>query len=122
MNTLSQMFQEIIERHQEYVKLDGTPYTEIEYHTCQQCHVHIDHPGLCETCETENGLGYQILRKTGRLANGAERDGGEIYHAVRFDKYKAVCGTQPGRRSVGWSNYHGEKVTCQACIKRLTQN
>lgn len=116
MNTLSQMFQEIAERHPEYTKLDGTPYL------CPQCHDCVDAPGLCEVCQREHELGYQVLRKTGRLANGAERDGGVIYHAVLFDNYKAVCGTQPGRRSVGWSSYHGEKVTCQACIKRLTQN
>jgi len=59
---------------------------------------------------------YEILRKTGRLANGFEGGRGSLYHAVISST--ALCGTEPGRLS-SWSVYEGEKVTCGKCLKRL---
>lgn len=59
---------------------------------------------------------YEILRKTGRCANGNEMDGGVLYHAVIDGK--ALCGTTPSRLS-SWGLWSGEKVTCPKCIKKL---
>lgn len=58
-------------------------------------------------------------RLAGRCANGAEADGGRIYHAVVRGSWSALCGAKPGRRSAGWSSYPGETVTCSRCAKRL---
>ncbi len=59
---------------------------------------------------------FEILRLTGRCSNGAERDGGRLYHAVKG--IRALCGKQPGRRS-DWGVYPGKAVTCPRCIARL---
>jgi len=60
---------------------------------------------------------------TGRCINGAERDGGKLWHAVNEDDYPswktALCGAKPGERGNGWSSYPGEKITCPRCNKRL---
>lgn len=57
---------------------------------------------------------YEPRRLTGRCSNGAERDGGVVYHAVAG--WKAACGAEPGRRSAGWSQHGGEAVTCPKCL------
>jgi hypothetical protein len=54
----------------------------------------------------------EILRLAGRCANGGERDGGALYHAVRG--YCALCGAKPGKRSAGWSMYPGERENVEA--------
>lgn len=62
------------------------------------------------------------LRKTGRCASGAERDGGTIYHGVMKGGHpwaKALCGAVPGRRGNGWGTYPGDKVTCPKCLKKI---
>lgn len=61
---------------------------------------------------------YLVLRKTGRCANGNERDGGRAYHAVRNGR--ALCGTEPGRLS-GWSDSAGENVTCARCLHKIVR-
>lgn len=58
-------------------------------------------------------------RLAGRCANGAERDGGRIWHGVSGSSWVAVCGVQPGRRSAGWSSRVGEAITCPRCRKTL---
>lgn len=60
-------------------------------------------------------------RKIGRCANGAERDGGHVYHAVLKSGWTAVCGAEPGRKSAGWSHEAQplEMVSCQRCLKKL---
>jgi len=69
--------------------------------------------------------GYQIRRKTGMCRNGAERDGGVLFHAVAEDEHtfgKALCGTKPGSRGNGWQVVEeGEPyvVTCKRCLARL---
>lgn len=61
----------------------------------------------------------------GRCANGAEADGGLLWHAVDTEnKWKALCGAEPGRRSAGWAPWdpedaEGKAVTCPRCLKRM---
>lgn len=58
----------------------------------------------------------------GRCANGYERDGGSVVHAVTNDGLqRALCGREPGRRSVGWSDRPMEQVTCARCLNKLTK-
>lgn len=100
---------------------DG-PIKEIpETHYCPDCRlVVVEQDGqICQECQTDRERGYRITRLTGRCANGAERDGGTRYHAIPLGKYKALCGAEPGRRSVGWSVYRGNKVTCPRCLRIL---
>jgi hypothetical protein len=85
----------------------------------QEC---LEKGSLCNVCKKEKELGYQILSMLGRLRNEFQRDSGTRFHAVRFDSYKAICGAEPGRRSVGWSLYHGEEVTCPRCLKKLKKH
>jgi hypothetical protein len=58
-------------------------------------------------------------RLAGRCANGAERDGGTLFHAVPAGKWDALCGAHPGRRSAGWSQYAGDGVSCPKCLRKL---
>ena len=60
----------------------------------------------------------QALRMTGSRANGAEADGGRLYHAVPAKSQRALCGATPGRRS-DWSTAPGERVTCTRCVARI---
>lgn len=77
----------------------------------------------------------------GRLANGQEADHGRVVHAVTMRQMQrpacpfnewgrrrandtvarevALCGAQPGRRSVGWSDGDEGTVTCPRCAARL---
>lgn len=59
--------------------------------------------------------------KIGRCANGAERDGGYVRHAILKNGCTAVCGAQPGRSSAGWSHEAEtlDKVSCPKCLKKL---
>ena len=98
-------------------------------HRCKRCHeafVELNEDGLCQDCAATLARGYEISRMAGRLANGAEADGGYLYHArlLEADGYpafKAVCGAQPGRRSIGWGAYKpsSRRVTCKRCLARL---
>jgi hypothetical protein len=63
-------------------------------------------------------------RLTGRCSNGAERDGGRLYHAVPDAGYpnfaRALCGAKPGRLSSGWDDdSEGAEVTCKRCVRKL---
>lgn len=65
---------------------------------------------------------HAAMKLVGRLANANERGQGVRYHALpsgtqEFSHEIALCGAEPGRRSVGWAA--GEQVTCSACLKRL---
>jgi hypothetical protein len=73
----------------------------------------------CAQCAEDDRRGYAVLMLAGRCANGAERDHGSLWHAVRDGE--AVCGATPGRRSVGWSTYTklGKAATCPRCVKKL---
>lgn len=53
-----------------------------------------------------------IRHLVGRCANGAERDKGRLWHAVRYDHLAtldlngvALCGARPGPRSNGWGPF-----------------
>lgn len=61
--------------------------------------------------------------KIGRCANGAERDGGYVRHAILKNECTAVCGVTPGRSSAGWSHEAEplDKVTCPQCLKKLAE-
>ena len=97
---------------------------------CARCGEHVDidslnDEALCEVCAATVARGYGINRLTGRLRNGAERDGGTLWHAILLSDdgkagHKAVCGATPGPRSVGWGMYpRREGVTCTRCIAKL---
>lgn len=64
--------------------------------------------------------------KMGRLANGFEKDHGVVRHAINKKKYfwgthsPALCGTRPGKRSVGFVNDDDiTEITCPKCLKKL---
>lgn len=63
---------------------------------------------------------YTPMRKTGRCANGAERDRGTQWHAVQYGFLAALCGTTPGRRS-DWSLHTGGAVTCPRCLRKIVR-
>lgn len=61
---------------------------------------------------------HDVRYLLGRCANGAERDGGRVRHAVR--DHRALCEAAPGRRSAGWSPHQADDcVTCRQCLKKL---
>jgi len=66
-----------------------------------------------------------FLRMTGRCANGFERDGGKLVHAIRSAGFPgwgaALCGAAPGRKGNGWSEHAKEAATCPRCLKKLAQ-
>lgn len=58
----------------------------------------------------------------GRLSNGAERDKGRVVHGVDdsmpdYGQGKALCGAEPGRRSVGWHLRSDLSITCPRCLR-----
>ncbi len=57
-----------------------------------------------------------IARLAGRCANGAERDGGKLFHILTtFSEFgTALCGATPGKTSGGWCESPGE-ATCIRC-------
>jgi hypothetical protein len=62
------------------------------------------------------------LRMIGRCANGSERDGGRLVHAVEHSSWSALCGAAPGRSSAGWSSIeYKEAVTCLRCRVKLAE-
>lgn len=72
----------------------------------------------CPRCQREIEQGYGSFQLLGRLRNGAARDHGILTHAVKNGEWRAVCGAQPGRRSVGWVRSYGdETITCPRCVK-----
>jgi hypothetical protein len=65
-------------------------------------------------------------KKAGRCANGAELDQGSVIHGVagKPNNYgdvfgKALCGTQPGRRSVGWTTMSEKSISCPKCLNKI---
>lgn len=66
--------------------------------------------------------------KVGRLTCGAQKGHGVVRHALEKDSYcwgtknKALCGTQPGRRSVGFVADEGiTEITCDRCARKVEQ-
>ena len=69
---------------------------------------------------------YKGRVKLGRLSNGFESDHGYVVHACssNISSYcggKALCGTEPGKKSVGWSPADYPEITCPKCIKKLNK-
>lgn len=61
--------------------------------------------------------------KIGRCANGAERDGGYVRHAIEDGSWVALCKAKPGRGSAGWSHEAepADRVNCPRCLKLLSR-
>lgn len=68
----------------------------------------------------------------GRCANGLERGQGTNLHAIPATQVrqhggfveatgKALCGAEPGRRSVGWTACESRPVTCPRCRRALAR-
>lgn len=61
--------------------------------------------------------------KGGRCWNGAHRDAGILVHIIEGEETngywggKALCGTEPGKRSYGWAKT-SRQPTCAKCIKK----
>ena len=94
---------------------------------CADCRSEVQSDGdLCKSCELAHKRGYKVGYKGGRCWNGAHRDAGRVNHALpvvagdtSFDT--AVCGTKPGARSYGWVlTNNSEAVTCERCLKKMT--
>lgn len=87
---------------------------------CADCHENevMNSGDACWRCISHAAQGWEPMEMLGRLANGAELDHGRRVHAVATGKRKAMCGAEPGRRSVGWSRSSGEEVTCPRCAKK----
>jgi hypothetical protein len=98
-----------------------TLYTVTPFPMCKKCrNFDVANDGdICEQCTREQAQGYEVMAMLGRLADGFQSDHGTRYHAVKFGSQRAMCGAQPGKRSVGWSEYHGKDVTCPRCIKKV---
>ena len=62
-------------------------------------------------------------RLAGTCRNGAERDRGQVYHAVEQATVhgRALCGALPGRRSGGWVAGESATVTCARCRHRMAK-
>ena len=68
----------------------------------------------------------------GRCTNGLERGQGTKLHALPAAQVrrhggfveatgKALCGAQPGRRSVGWTANESQPVTCPRCLRAVAR-
>lgn len=57
----------------------------------------------------------------GRCANGSERDGGTVVHAVPERRSTALCGAKPGRRSAGWGEPLPTGITCVRCYRKTNR-
>lgn len=62
-----------------------------------------------------------ISTKTGRRVTGSESDHGNVTHARVNGSYRALCGTEPGRRS-DWSSYSTELDYREACTQAWAHN
>lgn len=118
MTSFTQIFQEIAERHTEHAPMVWVETRPL----CARCrYTEVDNHGdNCPLCVSELERGYEALTMTGRCANGAQRDSGTLYHAVKIGDFTAMCGAKHGKRS-RWSEYHGKNVTCPRCLKKLTK-
>lgn len=108
----------------------STPTEVFSLHWCVNCREHqVPAQGdMCGQCLIDRERGYRVRSMAGRCRNGAERDHGTRFHALPVTKevngdklgYKALCGAQPGRRSVGWSTWGADQPpTCPGCLRKL---
>ncbi len=74
-------------------------------------------------------LDVVAAKLAGRCTNGLERGQGRNLHAVSAAEVrrssgfagKAMCGAQPGRRSVGWTVCESQPVTCTRCQRAVAR-
>jgi hypothetical protein len=119
MTTFEEIINRVIERNPQPAPA-GVDDKPAEF-LCQCYSAKVTAQGdLCPRCTKEKTQGYEMMALTGRCRSGGDW-GGTLYHAVRFGEYAAVCGAKPGRRSVGWSGYRGDDVTCPKCVKKLAR-
>lgn len=66
----------------------------------------------------------------GRCADGLERGQGVKMHALLASQVrgnfnealgKALCGAEPGRRSVGWTVCVGQDISCPRCNRAISR-
>ena len=74
---------------------------------------------VVELEEAPREIKIEPRRLAGRCSNGAERDGGELYHAVVQGASRALCNAYPGRQSAGWSEHIGDAVNCPRCLAKI---
>jgi hypothetical protein len=117
--TITEMIKEMAERTPQPADLPPIHWVEPRP-KCSQCRDYevMEAGDSCVYCLQEIKQGYQAMVLLGRLANGFEMDHGIRIHAVKLDSRRALCGAEPGRRSVGW-NREVKPVTCPRCMKKL---
>lgn len=62
-------------------------------------------------------LEWDARVKVGRLLSGAQSDHGRVVHAI-YNNGHAICGTAPGKQSVGWA-YADTIINCPKCLQRI---
>lgn len=68
---------------------------------------------ICRSCKEDKARGYRILSISGHSPR-------RIYHAVKIGEYAALCGSKPGRRSIGWCQRNiTDSVTCPRCLAKI---
>jgi len=129
--TFAEQFKKMLDDCPDMPKRDPAP----ERPPCSMCRTYgadLNENGLCARCQVDLDRGYTVSAKAGRCANGAERDGGTLFHARLLKKnntregyypqWKPVCGSAPGPRSAGWSEWRpspDQPVTCTRCLAKL---
>jgi|GEM_PF-1912476 len=73
-----------------------------------------------------DGTAWRSSDMMGTLRTGRQGDQGRRLHAVPEEDCgvwsgasPALCGAQPGPRSVGWGDVRSEPVDCPHCVARL---
>jgi hypothetical protein len=64
-------------------------------------------------------MNYRIAHKLGRLRSGADHTG-IVTHAVIGNN--ALCGNNPNKKSVGWSEYDDKILTCEKCLRIVNKD
>ena len=122
MASLGQIIEKIVEETGSPDSSPPVPSPNPVVVSCRDCFATegLNDAGLCPRCQAEHDRGYRVQSLGGRCRNGAERDHGRLFHAVPIGSYQALCGAEPGRTSVGWSDWGRDRdVTCSRCKSRL---
>ena len=64
---------------------------------------------------------YRFTHLAGQCRTGSDRTGYVVHLLPEGNNWKALCGTEPGKRSAGWSEYTDQELTCVDCKSRFTQ-
>ncbi len=62
------------------------------------------------------GRVFVALRKSGRVSHGRK----PVFHAVTPYCRMSLCADEPGPGS-GWAEPPADRITCAACLRRLTR-